>query len=547
VLQAVAQDGLLPQLNYFAVMNDKDEPVRAYSVTFIIAVGCILIGELNLIAPLISMFFMLTYALINYSCFELAQSKSPGWRPSFTYFTWWTGILGFLLCVVAMFLTDLLYACISIIIGLGLYKYIDFLDPHVDWGSAIEAKREMNIIKDILHLDSHGTNVKNFRPSYITLVRNMQAGSQLVKFGSTLRHGYGAMIYGNVCIGDVSDKRTLRKFVKQNKNPKTVGYLQTHVQRENTAALLKEPSKRNLHLLNDAQEQEDELDAIELSVMGGDSATDEVRVDIEDEKTFNKSSRAFLETVLAPNFRAGASMLMQSAGIGNIRPNTAMFGYMENWKDKEAEEVNGYVGAIRDAFNFDKHVMVVRGVDHVDWSKPKSSEGTIDVWWMVDDGGMTILIPFILSKARFWKSDPMHGTNIRLYVIGLPGQEEDNREQITALLKSYRLSWEVIIVALLDDVKPENALVYNNIIATQEIKEQSDKERPRTLKYLRIAEAIQKYSRRAKLVVMTVPFPRDYVNPFIYMSWMEVLTKGFYVPVVLMRGNGKNVLTAKSE
>ena len=46
----------------------------------ILLIGCVCIGELNLIAPLITMFFMLAYALINFSCFMLTISKSPGIR-----------------------------------------------------------------------------------------------------------------------------------------------------------------------------------------------------------------------------------------------------------------------------------------------------------------------------------------------------------------------------------------------------------------------------------------------------------------------------------
>jgi amino acid transporter len=96
VLQAVANDNLFPfaALNYFAKSDKDGNPIRGYFLSFGVAFCCNLIGELNAIAPLISQFFMLTYLLINAACFSLEVSKSPGWRPSFKYFSKYTAGLG---------------------------------------------------------------------------------------------------------------------------------------------------------------------------------------------------------------------------------------------------------------------------------------------------------------------------------------------------------------------------------------------------------------------------------------------------------------------
>ena len=255
---------------------------------------------------------------------------------------------------------------------------------------------------------------------------------------------------------------------------------------------------------------------------------------------------AFLETILATNFRSGCQTLLQTVGVGNIRPNTAMFGYMESWKERSRADIDGYVGAIRDAFNFKLHVMNIRGIDHIDWTK-KQLEGTIDVWWLIDDGGMTILIPFIISKAKFWQGPNGSTNNIRLFVIGDPSELETDKAQIKSLLASFRLDWEVHVISLDLKIKDETLLVYDEVISNKILNKQTHAEKSRTKKYLRISEAIQRESRRAKMVVMTIPFPRESVDSYVYMSWLEVLTKGFYVPCVLMRGNGKNVLTSKSE
>ncbi|GIQ91791.1 hypothetical protein KIPB_015193, partial [Kipferlia bialata] len=77
-----------------------DEPMLATVLTFAIAAGCIMIGELNAIAPLISnlflvsyglinyatcIYFLVSYGLINYAVALAASSHSMQFRPSFQY------------------------------------------------------------------------------------------------------------------------------------------------------------------------------------------------------------------------------------------------------------------------------------------------------------------------------------------------------------------------------------------------------------------------------------------------------------------------------
>jgi hypothetical protein len=72
-------DRIFPKLEMFAIGYGKNnEPLRGYLLAFIIASACIAIGELNQIAPIISNFFLMSYALINYSCFDASIAKTPG-------------------------------------------------------------------------------------------------------------------------------------------------------------------------------------------------------------------------------------------------------------------------------------------------------------------------------------------------------------------------------------------------------------------------------------------------------------------------------------
>lgn len=64
------------------------------------------LGELNVIAPIISNFFLMTYALVNYSCFDASLAKASGWRPAFRYYNKWLALTGALLCIGVMFIIN---------------------------------------------------------------------------------------------------------------------------------------------------------------------------------------------------------------------------------------------------------------------------------------------------------------------------------------------------------------------------------------------------------------------------------------------------------
>lgn len=130
--QALCKDNIFPYIEYFGVgRGPGEEPRRGYLLTFLIAGAFIAIGELNVIAPVISNFFLMSYALINYAVFAASLARSPGWRPSFKYYNMWASLVGAMLCVAIMFLINWWAALVSIVIVTALYKYVDYKKPEV--------------------------------------------------------------------------------------------------------------------------------------------------------------------------------------------------------------------------------------------------------------------------------------------------------------------------------------------------------------------------------------------------------------------------------
>ena len=141
VLQALAKDKLYPKIEFFAPgWGANNDPVRGYVLVFIVALGCILVAELNVVSSLLSNFFVAAYALINFSVFHASITKSPGWRPAFKYYTPWLSLLGVVLCVFSMFAMDWFTALLTFLITAVLYLYIYYRKPEANWGSSAQAQ-----------------------------------------------------------------------------------------------------------------------------------------------------------------------------------------------------------------------------------------------------------------------------------------------------------------------------------------------------------------------------------------------------------------------
>ncbi len=91
ILQALARDEIFPRLRPLARGSGaSNEPRRATILTLVIAQVAIVFGDLNAIAPIITMFFMVTYGTINLACFYESATRNPSYRPSFKLSHWST-------------------------------------------------------------------------------------------------------------------------------------------------------------------------------------------------------------------------------------------------------------------------------------------------------------------------------------------------------------------------------------------------------------------------------------------------------------------------
>ena len=123
-LQALSRDNVLPipALNRLmrTGVGKKQEPVPATFVSGAIAIVFVAIGELNFIAQILTMFFLVTYGALCVVSFLEYFAGNPSYRPTF-HSRWYVSLLGTVMCGFMMFQINVFYAFLSIILMLAIY------------------------------------------------------------------------------------------------------------------------------------------------------------------------------------------------------------------------------------------------------------------------------------------------------------------------------------------------------------------------------------------------------------------------------------------
>jgi amino acid transporter len=124
-LQALGVDQVFPAglSKWFGKGKGKfNEPFNASLLTCAVGFFFIAIGDIDFVAQIISMFFMVTYGAICLISFLEHFASDPSYRPTFRS-KWYFSLLGAVLCFYLMFKMNLPYAILSIIIMVGIYKW----------------------------------------------------------------------------------------------------------------------------------------------------------------------------------------------------------------------------------------------------------------------------------------------------------------------------------------------------------------------------------------------------------------------------------------
>lgn len=131
-LQAIARDRLFPstKINFWLSRGKgkNDEPFNATIVTICLALVFILLGELDAVAEIISMFFMVTYGSLCLISFLQHFAADPAYRPTFRS-RWYISLFGAVACFGLMFFMNPFYAFLALVLMTVFYTLVSRVNP----------------------------------------------------------------------------------------------------------------------------------------------------------------------------------------------------------------------------------------------------------------------------------------------------------------------------------------------------------------------------------------------------------------------------------
>uniref|UniRef100_A0A4W5PH20 Solute carrier family 12 member 4 n=1 Tax=Hucho hucho TaxID=62062 RepID=A0A4W5PH20_9TELE len=545
LLQAIAKDNIIPFLRVFGHGKANGEPTWALLLTGLIAELGILIASLDMVAPILSMFFLMCYLFVNLACAVQTLLRTPNWRPRFKYYHWALSFLGMSMCLALMFISSWYYAIVAMCIAGMIYKYIEYQGAEKEWGDGIRGLSLSAARYSLLRLELGPPHTKNWRliiMFFVSLDLHVKY-PRLLTFVSQLKAGKGLTIVGSVIQGQFLDS-----------------YGETQAS---------EQAVKNM---------------MEIERVKG-----------------------FCQVVVASKVREGIAHLIQSCGLGGMKHNTVVMGWPYGWRQSEDPRAwKTFINTVRCTTAAHLALMVPKNVSFYPSNHERFTDGTIDVWWIVHDGGMLMLLPFLLKQHKVWRKCKM-----RIFTVA---QMDDNsiqmKKDLATFLYQLRIEAEVEVVEMHDSdisaytyertlmmeqrsqmlrqmrlssaererevhnytstnihritpVRPNIFVDHSEghielVSQTQmsspvfkhapleklHCRDQSNVRRMHTA--VKLNEVIVNKSHDARLVLLNMPGPpRNTDGDENYMEFLEVLTEGLE-RVLLVRGGGREVITIYS-
>jgi len=343
IMQAMAADRILPVLRVFAKgYGPSSNPRRGVLLSTGIALFTVALGNLNAVATVVSMFFLISYGLLNYATYYEARAASPSFRPRFRCFNKYVSLAGALGCLGAMIAISPPPALISCSVIFSIYYYLKATAGPARWAHGKYSSYFQRIREMLFEMGKEPSHPRDWRPNILAFSEEDQNREQLLKFASWIEGGSGL---------------TTAVVVLESGNPPGT------------------------------QERK--------------QAREKLQKTIEE-----LGYQAFPLAVSARDFRQGLEMLLQAHGLGPLKPNMILLNWLEQAPhQRKNEKERRYGRNLREAIRMGSNIVVLDAKPEA-WKQLEEvpvPDRRIDLWWR---GGATsrlmLLLAYLMTRTEDW-------------------------------------------------------------------------------------------------------------------------------------------------
>jgi hypothetical protein len=341
------------------------------------------LGNLNLIAPVVSMFFLISYGLLNYATYFEARSESPDFRPRFRWFHPWLSLAGAMGCLGVMVAVDLTASIVSIAIILAIFQYVKRTSGPSRWADSRRGYHLQQVRQHLLAAADEPEHDRDWRPLIVAFSRRPERRARLLQVAQWLEGRSGMTTLVSVLQGRGPEMRK--------------------------------------------QRETDERELIKAIQEGG--------------------FRAFPLVVSTDDIEDGIHHLVQAAGIGPLRVNTILTNWIaEDPPSDQGFQELLFGRNLREAFRQGCHV-VVMAADDAKWERlaaTATDHGMLDVWWQDDaTGRLMLLLAYLMTRHERWRDDRLR---VLIPVSQTIEAAETVLEGVNRALNDYRIQAETKVV-----------------------------------------------------------------------------------------------------
>jgi len=344
ILQSLARDEVFTWLAPFAVSSGpSNSPRRAVLPTLIVALAVVALGDLNRIASVVSMFFLVSYGLLNYATYFEARAGSPSFRPTFRFYHQRLSLLGALACLGLMLAIDLSAGLIAALVVYAIYHYLRYQAVPVKWTDGRRAYHLQMARDHLLAADREPEHARAWRPQLLVFSDAPARRVHLLRFAHWVEGGAG-----------------LTTVVRM-------------LEASGSAAL---------------ERRHEALEALRAQLKADDSS-------------------AFALVVAGSDAEQMVATLVQAAGVGPLRVNTVVANLPDADAAFYAPLGVGAFGQrVATAFRLGANLLLL-DADADEWKSLDESDPaarTIDVWWRDSaTGELMLLLAYLMTRSEAWK------------------------------------------------------------------------------------------------------------------------------------------------